>query len=264
MTERSAADFLRQSTRARIGLGRSGDALPTRALLDFQHAHARARDAVHGALDNDRLAELLDPLETVRVRSQAGDRATFIRRPDLGRALAPESSAILRGLAGHHDWDVVFIVGDGLSAAAVMAHAAPLMAACHARLAGWKIGPVVLAEQARVALADGIGEALGARISVILIGERPGLSVADSLGMYLTWKPRLGRSDAERNCISNVHQNGLSYEVAADKAAWLIGEATRRRLTGVQLKEDAPSLAHASVPEPKMIGQPSGTANESE
>lgn len=228
----------RHATRARIGLGRSGDALPTKALLDFQLAHARARDAVHGAVDFDTLAADLVPHPTLRVRSAAPDRATYLRRPDLGRRLDPASAATLA--AG--GWDMVFVIADGLSAAAVQANAAPLVHACLDRLGALRVGPVVLAEQARVALGDAVGAALGARLVALLVGERPGLSAADSLGVYLTWDPRPGRADSERNCLSNIHAAGLSIAAAADKLCWLATEAARRKLTGVALKEDAPSL----------------------
>lgn len=231
----------RSATRARIALGRSGDALPTKALLEFQLAHARARDAVHSAVDFDRLAADLSPLETIRVHSAAPDRPTYLRRPDLGRRLDPASAAGLP--AG--EWDLVFVIADGLSAAAVQINAAPLVQACMARLGHLRIGPVVLAEQARVALGDEVAAAMGARLVALLVGERPGLSAAESLGAYLTWEPRPGRADSERNCISNIHSDGLSIQTAADKLCWLATEAARLKLTGVALKEDAPSLAGA-------------------
>lgn len=229
----------RSATRARIALGRSGDALPTKALLEFQLAHARARDAVHSAVDFDRLAADLSPLETVRVHSAAPDRPTYLRRPDLGRRLDPASAAGLP--AG--EWDLLFVIADGLSAAAVQVNAAPLAHACVARLGHLRIGPVVLAGQARVALGDEAASVMGARLVALLVGERPGLSAAESLGVYLTWEPKPGRADSERNCISNIHADGLSIQTAADKLCWLATEAARLKLTGVALKEDAPSLA---------------------
>lgn len=225
----------RASTRARIGLGRAGDALPTAALLEFQLAHARARDAVHGAVDFDRLAAELTPHPALHVHSAAPDRTTYLRRPDLGRRLDETS----RGALSAGDWDIAFVIADGLSAAAVEAHAVPLLHACRERLAGWTIAPAVLASQARVALGDEIGALLGARLVAVLIGERPGLTAADSLGVYLTWDPRPGRMDSERNCLSNIHGDGLPVAVAADKLCWLADQAARLRLTGVGLKEDA-------------------------
>ncbi len=225
-------------------MGRSGDALPTRALLDFQLAHARARDAVHGALDAPALAQAFAPLPTVLAQSQVGDRSIYLRRPDLGRRLDAPSRLKLEALAGAPD--VVFVVADGLSAAAVQAQAAPLIAACLPGLQGLTIGPVAVATFARVALGDEIGALLGAKICAVLIGERPGLSVADSLGVYLTHDPRPNRRDSERNCISNIHRNGgLSIEQAAAKLVWLLREALRRGRTGVELKEESPHIALA-------------------
>ena len=226
----------RAATPARIGLGRSGDALPTKALLQLQADHARARDAVHGAVDFAGLAEQLAPLPVLCVHSRAPDRSTYLRRPDLGRRL-DEGTVLPAG-----GWDIVFVIADGLSAGAVSRHAAATVAACIARLPGWRIGPVVLAEQARVALGDEIGERMDAGLVALLVGERPGLSVADSLGIYLTYGPRVGRSDAERNCISNIHPAGLSVEQAAAKLAWLAIQSRALGLSGVGLKEDATAL----------------------
>ena len=229
----------RLSTRARIGLGRAGDGLPTAALLAFQQAQARARDAVHGAVNFDRLEQALAPLACLRVESAAGDRATYLRRPDLGRQLAPDAAAGLRPVA----CDAVFVIGDGLSAAAVTDHAVATVTACLDRLTGWTMAPIILAGQARVALGDPIAERLGAPLCVMLVGERPGLSVANSLGAYVTWQPRIGRKDAERNCVSNIHGDGLGPGAAADKITWLMREAARRRVTGIALKDEAgPSL----------------------
>ncbi len=229
---------LRTATRARIGLGRSGDGLPTTALLDFQFAHACARDAVHGQVDFDAMAARLAPLPTIRVKSAAPDRATYLRRPDLGRQLAPDSAASLS--AGQ--WDMAIVIADGLSSAAVENHAAPTVQAILARLPGWRIAPVVLASQARVALGDHVGQLLGAAMTVLLVGERPGLSVADSLGIYLTYGPKMGRRDSERNCISNIHAHGLSPDGAAAKLCWLATESRRRGLSGIDLKDEAPAL----------------------
>lgn len=230
---------LRRVTRARIGLGRAGDALPTGALLDFQLAHARARDAVHTPFDTDALAAQLDGLPVVRVTSAAPSRAVYLQRPDLGRRLSPESAAALPS----GPFDVAFVIGDGLSATAVHAHAVPTLKAILTRLDGWSIAPIVLATGCRVALGDEIGARLGAGMVAVLIGERPGLSAADSLGIYLTYDPKPGRRDSERNCISNIHPpDGLGYQAAADKLAWLMREARRLKLTGVSLKDDAPAL----------------------
>jgi ethanolamine ammonia-lyase small subunit len=208
-------------------------------------AHARARDAVHDALDVIALAADLEAvgLSSLTARSASADRLTYLQRPDLGRRLDPESRERLAG-APRRDIDAVFVVGDGLAAGAAQRHAVPVLAALVPRLrdAGWRLGPVVVAEQARVALADEIGEALGAPLAVVLLGERPGLSAPESLGAYLTWAPRPGRTDAERNCVSNIRPEGLGYDLAADRLLYLMTEASRRRLSGVALKEETGML----------------------
>lgn len=226
---------LRAATRARIGLGRAGDAPRLAHVLDFQLAHARARDAVHATLDTEALVRAIAPRPSATVRSQAVDRPMFLRRPDLGRLLDPGCH-----LAPDGEPDAVFVLADGLSAVAAARHGPPMLAAVLARLSGWSIAPIILATQARVALADEIGARLKARMSVILIGERPGLSAPDSLGIYVTWAPAPGRRDSERNCISNIHADGLPYEAAADMLTWLMTEARARKLTGVGLKDDRP------------------------
>lgn len=224
---------LRGQTRARVGLDRAGDTQSLRHVLEFQLAHALARDAVHAPLDAGALEAELAPGPVIRVRSAAADRATYLRRPDLGRRLDPDCQALLPPGA----WDVVFVVADGLSATATHANALPLLAACRQRMPDWRIAPVVIASQARVALGDEIGQRLGARLCAMLIGERPGLSVADSLGVYLTYEPRPGRRDSERNCISNIHAHGLGHAQAAETLVWLMTEARRRALTGILLKD---------------------------
>jgi len=233
-------------TRARIALGRAGDALPTQRLLDFAYAHARARDAVAARVDFAAIATALAPMASVRVRSAAADRPTYLRRPDLGRRLGEQPGDSLPT----GPFDAVFVIADGLSASAVQAHAAPLLEALLPRLSGWKIGPAVLAEQARVALGDEIGAAMGAAQVVVLIGERPGLSVPNSLGAYLTHAPQIGRRDSQRNCISNIHADGLSYAAAAGMLAWLMNEARRLQLSGVGLKENAAGVATRDLPPP--------------
>jgi ethanolamine ammonia-lyase small subunit len=238
---------LRRSTAARIGLGRAGDTMPLRPVLDFQLAHAEARDAVHAALDVDSLAAALAPHQTIAVRSAVPDRSLYLRRPDLGRSLDPASRAPLEVAAG--SYDCVFLIADGLSAVAVQRHAAPLLKLCLPRLKTLAIAPIVIATQARVALGDAVGESLKARLCVVLIGERPGLSVADSLGAYITFDPKTGRRDSERNCISNIHtKGGLDYELAAQKLCWLIEQALSRGVTGIALKDD-----HGA---PLLPGQP--------
>lgn len=234
-------DPWRAATPARIALGRAGAGMPTNAVLRFGWAHAMARDAIHAALDVQALADSLNAQgwETEQVHSRAGDRAYYLRRPDLGRQLAPEDSARLRSLAGTPK-DLCIVIGDGLSSMAIERHAAPLLAELRPKLPpALSLTPVVIATQARVALADEIAEDLGARLSIILIGERPGLSSPDSLGVYITHAPRRGRHDAERNCISNIRPKGLGYAAAAFKLAWLIRESLRRGLTGVGLKDES-------------------------
>ena len=233
-------DVLRERTAARIALGRAGASLPTAALLAFQLDHARARDAVHRALDVDALAAQVEALghTTIRVDSAAADRATFLLRPDLGRRLDDGSAASLEALE-HASSDVVFVLADGLSALAVQRHGVALLDAVVPRLEGLSIGPVVIARQARVALGDGIGAALRARAVVMVIGERPGLTSPDSLGLYLTFDPKPGRHDAERNCLSNVRPEGLVPAAAAQRLAWLIRASLRLSLSGVALKDDS-------------------------
>lgn len=227
---------LRSRTPARVALGHAGAGLPTTALLEFQLDHARARDAVHEVLDVERLAADLAPAQVLQVRSQAPDRNAYLQRPDLGRQLAPECLATLSG----GPFDVIFVLADGLSARAVQSHAVPTLRALLAALPDWNVAPLIIATQARVALGDDIGLRLNAQLCVMLIGERPGLSAPDSLGIYLTWKPAPGRRDNERNCISNVRPpQGLSYEEAAARAAWLMRAARRGGGTGVGLKDDS-------------------------
>jgi ethanolamine ammonia-lyase small subunit len=230
--------LLRQSTQARIGLGRSGHALPTSALLAFQAAHAVARDAVHEDLDVDSLTEQLGHPPLV-VESAAPDRTTFLQRPDLGRQLSTGSPARLV----REDCDVAFVLADGLSARAVHQHGVALMRATCELLTGWTVARTVIARHARVALGDEVGALISARIVVMLIGERPGLSASDSLGAYLTYEPRIGRLDSERNCVSNVRPPvGQSISSAARTISGLLIRARERRLTGTGLKDESASV----------------------
>ncbi|MGB0682508.1 MAG: ethanolamine ammonia-lyase subunit EutC [Magnetovibrionaceae bacterium] len=240
---------LKRFTPARIALGRAGDGLPTGPLLEFQAAHAAARDAVWAALDAEKLALVLKgelpghPL--VRVRSCAKDRGTYLKRPDLGRLLAPEDRLTLGeagGKAGGEAGgeaknDILFVLADGLSAKAVEAFALETLKAAFTALKGLPLGPIVLAEQARVGLSDEIGAAMGAKLVVMLIGERPGLSAADSLGAYLTYAPRSGLQNANRNCLSNIREEGLNPTLAGAKIGWLVREALRIGQTGIALKD---------------------------
>jgi ethanolamine ammonia-lyase small subunit len=242
-TELSPAqrEALRSYTPARIGLERTGVSLATGPLLDFQLAHARARDAVHAAMDVRMMCDELrrHGLPVLAVKSQAGDRSTYLRRPDLGRRLSENSATLLKP----GEYDVVFVVADGLSALAVEKHALHLVRAILPMIAGWRLAPVCVVEQGRVAIGDAIGEALQAPLAVVLIGERPGLSSPDSLGVYITWEPRSGRKDAERNCISNIREEGLSYAAAASRLHYYMDEAARRHMTGLGIKDPAEDLA---------------------
>jgi len=234
-------DEWRAATPARIALGRAGAGMPTDEVLRFGWAHALARDAIHAALDVAGLEAALRadgwPVQTVR--SHAADRGVYLRRPDLGRQLAPEDAERLRALGGPPA-DVCIVIGDGLSSLAIERQARPLLAALRTRWPGAvTLAPLVVATQARVALADEVGQALGARLSIMLIGERPGLSSPDSLGIYLTHDPRRGRHDAQRNCISNVRPAGLDHATAAARLAWLVREALRRGISGVELKDES-------------------------
>jgi ethanolamine ammonia-lyase small subunit len=242
---------LRDYTPARVELGRTGASLPTRALLEFQLAHAKARDAVHLPLAVTSLAVELKQkdIRSITLASSASDRDEYLKRPDLGRRLNENSRELLASWRG--DYDVAFVIADGLSALAVHRHAVPLL---HPLLRDldWRIPPVAIVEQGRVAIGDEIGQILGSRMTVVLIGERPGLSSPDSLGAYLTWQPRPGRTDAERNCVSNIRAEGLSYAVAAHKLLFLMNEARRLKLSGVRLKEAA-GLIWDSMSNAKLV-----------
>ena len=243
---------LRSYTSARVGLRRAGTSLATSELLDLAQCLAEARDAVHAELSVVSLrAQLAERgLQVFSVRSAARDRAEYLRRPDLGRRLSAASRGLLdsyeptqsqhRALNGAPS--LVVVIADGLSAIAAERHAVPVLDALLPLLEGWRIGPVVIAEQARVAIGDEIGETLKAEATLLLIGERPGLSSPDSLGAYITWGPRVGRSDAERNCISNIRPEGLSYALAAGKIAGYLAQARKLGLTGVALKEGSVQL----------------------
>ena len=233
---------LRRFTNARIALGRSGVSLPVARQLEFQAAHAAARTAVHSELDMAALEADLAALslETVTVKSRVSDRSEYLRRPDLGRKLAPEDAERLAALAPGTAPDVAIVIADGLSALAVQQSAPPFLKAFlpHVERAGLTLAPTVVALQGRVAIGDEVAEQLGARCVIMLIGERPGLSAADSLGLYLTWAPGPGSTDADRNCISNIREGGLSFREAAYRAGYLMQEAFERKLSGVMLKDN--------------------------
>jgi ethanolamine ammonia-lyase small subunit len=238
----SLAERLASLTPARVALGRTGASLTTREVLRFQLAHARARDAVHVALDAEALAAGIVALgQTVeRVETAAAPRELYLRRPDLGRRLRAESAERLDKLRRDGS-DVSIVVADGLSSQAVANHAVPLLARLLPKIEqlGLKLAPLVIAEGARVALGDEVGQRLGARLVLVLIGERPGLSSPDSLGAYITYAPRLERTDAERNCVSNIRPEGLDIKTASLKIAWLIAAAIAAGMSGVQLKDES-------------------------
>ena len=231
---------LKQHTSARIALGRAGGSLTTAEWLAFKLAHAKARDAVHCEFDCDALTEQMQCLKykALLVQSQIKNRALYLQRPDLGRYLDAQSIPLLQ--AEKKPYDVVFIISDGLSATAIHAHAVKLLQLLLPRLntASWSIAPLVIVRFGRVALQDPIGEHIGAKIAVILIGERPGLSSPDSLGAYLVYKPKHGNTDANRNCVSNIRPAGLDYDKAADTIAYLLEQARQRKISGIELKDE--------------------------
>jgi ethanolamine ammonia-lyase small subunit len=244
---------LRELTPARVGLGRAGAGLPTEALLAFTLDHARARDAVHANFDTAELISGLGELglPPVRLSSRAQTRREYLRRPDLGRMLDPESQRLLKD-SRRGSGEIAMVIGDGLSPTAVNSHAVELVRNLVQRLAGdgIAIGHAAVASGARVALGDEIGEILAARMMVMLIGERPGLSAPDSLGVYLTFAPRIGCTDAARNCVSNIHGAGLTCDQAAFKVAWLIREGLKRQITGVALKDESGDATPRRIAKP--------------
>jgi ethanolamine ammonia-lyase small subunit len=247
----AASRDLRHLTPARVALARSGSSLTTPELLRFALDHARARDAVHTPFESGAIADELSAagLTVVQVTSAASDRQTYLKRPDLGRVLNPQSRQELAAMASS-PCDVAIIIADGLSAAAVHHHAVAMVRELLPRLTEMhlKIAPMTIASGGRVALGDEIGLLLQARMVVLLIGERPGLSTPDSLGCYITYNPRTGLMDADRNCVSNIHAAGLSYGDATRKIAWLVREGLSRRMTGVALKDASAEPARLAEP----------------
>jgi ethanolamine ammonia-lyase small subunit len=234
---------LRKFTPARIAQGHAGVSLPTKPHLEFQLAHAQARDAVHLPFDSAALQEQLQKFNhpLISLHSAASDRQVYLQRPDLGRRLDEPSQHRLITWAAHESapyYDIGFVVADGLSALAVHRHSVPFLEALWPKLVDWRIAPIVLMEQGRVAIGDQVGALLGLQLVVVLIGERPGLSSPDSLGLYLTYQPQVGLTDAHRNCISNIRPQGLRYQAAADKLFYLLNEAQQRQLSGVNLKDE--------------------------
>ena len=239
---------LRQYTAARIGLGRAGISVPTKHLLAFQLAHAQAQDAVHLPLDSEQLVTDIEA-HCLKVHSQVNDRSQYLQRPDLGRRLNTESIELLKKSTAPSDdpYDLAIVIVDGLSSFAIQQNAAPLLKILTQRLTQqtllkdeertFRLAPVVIVQQGRVAIGDEVGEMLNAKSVLVFIGERPGLSSPDSLGLYLTWSPKVGLTDESRNCISNVRPQGLVYQEAVNKVFYLLSEAHQRKLTGVNLKE---------------------------
>ena len=246
---------LRQLTPARIALGRAGTSVPTAAQLDFQLAHARARDAVRHVADLRMVSDGFESegLRTLALSSAAATHDAYLRRPDLGRRLDAPSRDTTRAAAGNDGADLCLVIADGLSGLAVERYALPLATSVAATLTGegWLLAPVAVVRHGRVAIGDEIGQLLGARLVAVLIGERPGLSAPDSLGVYLTWAPRVGRSDAERNCVSNIRPEGLPVPAAAAKLCWLLREARRREVSGIVLKDASPDVPAVA---PRQLG----------
>lgn len=258
-TPLDAWQSLRELTAARIALGRAGGSLPTRELLAFSQAHAQARDAVHAPFDEDRLATELQPLglDILRLATDATNRTEYLRRPDLGRRLDTASRESLQQIPHPEDgFDLAVILSDGLSAPAVIAQAPELLAGLLPRLTteGWRVAPLAIVRHGRVAVSDEVGELLNARIALILLGERPGLGTADSLGAYFVHYPRPGRTDAERNCVSNIRPAGLPIAPAADTLHYLLTAARTKRLSGVHLKDDRGLVALNAASVPKSLG----------
>ena len=253
--------LLREFTAARISLGRSGVSIPTSEMLAFQLAHAQARDAVHTPLNFEDLQQQLGELTTqfpklitckpITLHSQASDRTEYLQRPDLGRSLEPQSVRKLQKVASQYIYNLAIVVADGLSATAIYQNALPfiqlLLEALQQDDQPWTIAPISLVEQGRVAISDEVGQLLNADLVLMLIGERPGLSSPDSMGLYLTWAPRVGLNDSSRNCISNVRPRGLVYKAAVQKAIYLLRESRRLKLSGVNLKDRSTAIEQYDV-----------------
>lgn len=242
MVVRNPWASLNQFTPARIALGRAGMSLPTRACLEFQLAHALARDAVTMPLDFAGMEQRLNlhGYHTVALQTRAENQQMYLQRPDLGRLLSAPALACLRHTPPDTA-DAVVVVADGLSSMAIERHAEPFLSLLLPELQakGYERPPLCLVKHGRVAIGDAIAEHYAARLCIVMIGERPGLSSPDSMGIYFTYQARSGIStDADRNCISNIHSNGLSYERALRKLLFLLNEAEKLKLSGVNLKDE--------------------------
>jgi ethanolamine ammonia-lyase small subunit len=258
MTAPDRFSALRGYTAARIGLRRSGPGIATADHLAFRAAHALARDAVNTSLDLDAMEAALAPLgvPVLRVESRAADQPSYLTRPDLGRRLDDASVDRLRAATPAEE--IAILVAGGLSALATASHAAPLLAALvpELRRAGRAVGAICIAPRGRVALGDEVGALLGARLMLVLIGERPGLTSPDSLGAYVTMAPQIGRTDAQRNCVSNIRPEGMPLAEAARRIGWLIDQAMTRGISGVTLKDDSDRLLVAAPREIRALGEP--------
>ncbi|AXT73252.1 ethanolamine ammonia-lyase subunit EutC [Vibrio sp. dhg] len=250
---RNPWDKLREFTSARIALGRSGNSVPTDELLSFQLDHAQAMDAVHCTLNVDSLvAQLSDSYSILKqtleppvvVTSKVTDRFMYLQRPDLGRQLDEASWNTLEAIGKEHntELDLAIVIADGLSSVAIQNHALPVISRLVSLMSGdeehqWNLAPIAIVKQGRVAVGDDVGQCFNAKAVLVLIGERPGLTSPDSMGMYLTWGAKRGSKDSDRNCISNVRPQGLNYDDACQRAFYLLKEARRLQLSGVNLKD---------------------------
>jgi ethanolamine ammonia-lyase small subunit len=268
---------LKQFTSARIGLGRAGNSIPTNELLSFQLDHAQAIDAVHKALQVDELYHQLDSSPTIRqltsaapfvVKSKAANRMTYLQRPDLGRQLDDHDWQLLARYQSQcaGEVDLAIVVADGLSSIAIQNHAVQLLDRLFSRLSvdkthDWSVAPVTIVTQGRVAVGDDVGECLNAKITMILIGERPGLTSPDSLGIYMTWNPKRGTKESDRNCISNIRPEGLDYDTASEKAFWLLSESIKLGLSGINLKDRSTETRSNSAIENKDMAEISSSAH---
>lgn len=236
-------------TPARIALGRAGVSMPTEAVLEFNADHALARDAVHASLNTEGLRQQIEEagFESLPAWSRVRTRPEYLRRPDLGRLLAPECIASLTRVAAAPG-SLTVVVADGLSSLAPASHALPVLQLLRDGLVDWQIDSVVVATRARVALGDEIGQLRGAEAVLVLIGERPGLRSPDSLGAYLTYRPRIGRMDSERNCVSNIRPAGLTYDHAVFRLLHLLMQARALGATGVALKDDSDATNRLKEP----------------
>ena len=242
--------LLKEYTDARIGLGRAGISIPTSHSLAFQLAHAQAQDAVHLPLDVEYVIEQLGNINLnqeiftpILLHSQAVNRTVYLQRPDLGRRLDKKSIEVLKKVNTLKDekYDLSIVIVDGLSSLAIKENAQifikKLIEVLNFSSQDWEIAPITIVQQGRVAIGDEVGQILNSKISIVLIGERPGLSSPDSMGLYLTYNPKVGLTDESRNCISNIRIEGLSYEEAVKKTMYLLKESRKLELSGVNLKD---------------------------